>query len=198
MVRFISVSGNIGAGKSTLIHNIKDAIPNCHVMPERLHVWNHDDILSRYYADKKANFEEMQTRIVVDYGKVLSMIPDDGVYIMERCHLDALMVFCTVCKKNGEATDAAIRRITKIVDAYRMPHTVIYLNTDVDTCVKRIQKRGRAGESMISRAYLEQLHDAHRDMVSTLTKDGVDVRVIDNNDAATVLKHVIPGQAAVL
>jgi len=186
MARFISISGNIGAGKTTLINKIKEIIPGCHVMPERLHLWNHDNILARYYSNKKKYAEEMQQRILDDHHDLLKSIPETGTFVMERCHLDALMVFCVIGHSNGEISTKAMLDYEKQVSSFRKPDTLIYLDTDANTCIDRIAKRGRSGEDMISSEYIFQLDAAYKNMYISLTANGYNCKIINNNNLKSV------------
>eukprot|EP00548_Thalassiothrix_antarctica_P014441 CAMPEP_0194165150 /NCGR_PEP_ID=MMETSP0154-20130528/1162_1 /TAXON_ID=1049557 /ORGANISM="Thalassiothrix antarctica, Strain L6-D1" /LENGTH=191 /DNA_ID=CAMNT_0038875521 /DNA_START=84 /DNA_END=659 /DNA_ORIENTATION=+ len=186
MARFISISGNIGAGKTTLINMIKEAIPGCHVMPERLHLWNHDNILARYYSNKKKYAEEMQQRILDDYSDAFNNIPETGTFVMERCHLDVVMIFCAIGHSNGEVSSKAMADFEKQASSFRKPDTLIYLNTDANTCIDRIDKRGRNGEDMISSEYILQLDAAHKNMYGSLSANGYNCKIINNNNFESV------------
>ena len=52
------------------------------------------------------------------------------------------------------------------------PGTIVYLRADLETCMKRIAVRGRAGEASIDAAYLARLHDAHEAWIAKLQRDG--------------------------
>lgn len=171
----VSVDGNIGSGKSTLVEIIKKSISNYRTLKEPLVVWENvvdsekGNIITKFYSDKQRwaytfqNFAFI-TRMVQLYN-VLQEQPQ--VIITERSPLTDKYVFATMLYHDGTMSEIEWEIYNYWYSYFNVKvDAIIYLNTDIEVCYKRINKRNRNGESDINLEYLAKLDKYHQNLIS--------------------------------
>lgn len=170
---FISIEGNIGAGKSTFLKKITDDLM-CPLLLEPCHEWQNisgHNLLDAFYKDIKRWAYSFQlyaflTRIESIEKKLDSMKND--FFISERSIFADRYVFAEVCYNNGNMNelewnmykawfDWTISRINTQV----LPAAIIYLKVSPEVSYQRINIRGRAEEKNIPIDYLEALNNQY-------------------------------------
>lgn len=192
----ISVEGSIGAGKSTFCAMLKD--DDFAVCEEPVTDWilqskdgTRLNALTAFYHNKTkyaSMFQTLVLRTRVEQARVWK----GG--IVERCiHSDR--IFGTMQYRLGHMDEMEYAAyLYQFRQAVRdMPTPVcgyIYIKTSVDTCLDRIAKRNRAGESGITKEYLSLLEEEHESWMSTesnvLVIDGE--RKFEQRDIDAVVK----------
>lgn len=169
----ISLDGNIGAGKTTLLKILKD-IPGVYVIEEPVGIWeqfnmNGKNILQHFYEDQNRWAYTFQnaailTRII-HINKSIKENPGYKLYITERSVLTDKFVFAKMLHKDKIIDDMEMQLYNMWFDNFGTMDVagILWLTTDVPTCVERIRLRGRLGEENISQEYLENLDKAHHD-----------------------------------
>ena len=182
----ISVEGNIGAGKSTLMQLLKTR--GFLVKPEPVVDWtiaSKDgttiNVLEEYYNNPKKYCFCLQTgclRSRVDQTRFI----DNG--FVERSVYSDKRVFADLQLKLGNMDlieygcylkqwEQAIRDTKK-----RAINGHIYLRTDWQTCFERKNQRQRAGESVITESYLQNVEELHEQWLNTDNTAPPDVPVL--------------------
>lgn len=169
----ISLDGNIGAGKTTLLKKLKN-IPGVYVIEEPVGVWeqfnvNGKNILQHFYEDQSRWAYTFQnaailTRII-HINKAIKENPGYKLYITERSVLTDKFVFAKMLHKDKIIDDMEMQLYNMWFDNFGTMDVagILWLTTDVQTCVERIKIRGRPGEENISQEYLEHLDKAHHE-----------------------------------
>jgi deoxyadenosine/deoxycytidine kinase len=169
----ISLDGNIGAGKTTLLKKLKN-IPGVYVIEEPVGVWeqfnvNGKNILQHFYEDQSRWAYTFQnaailTRII-HINKAIKENPGYNLYITERSVLTDKFVFAKMLHKDKIIDDMEMQLYNMWFDNFGTMDVagILWLTTDVQTCVERIKIRGRPGEENISQEYLEHLDKAHHE-----------------------------------
>jgi deoxyadenosine/deoxycytidine kinase len=169
----ISLDGNIGAGKTTLLKKLKN-IPGVYVIEEPVGVWeqfnvNGKNILQHFYEDQSRWAYTFQnaailTRII-HINKAIKENPGYKLYITERSVLTDKFVFAKMLHKDKIIDDMEMQLYNMWFDNFGTMDVsgILWLTTDVQTCVERIKIRGRPGEENISREYLENLDKTHHE-----------------------------------
>jgi deoxyadenosine/deoxycytidine kinase len=167
----ISLDGNIGAGKTTLLNTLKN-IPDVYVIDEPVGVWeqfnvNGKNILQHFYEDQHRWAYTFQnaailTRII-HINKAIEENPGYKLYITERSILTDKFVFAKMLHKDKVINDMEMQLYNMWFDNFGTMNVagILWLTTDVPTCVERIKIRGRPGEENITKEYLEHLDKAH-------------------------------------
>jgi deoxyadenosine/deoxycytidine kinase len=189
----LALEGNIGAGKTTLLRYIQENHHDIQLIDEPVDTWetmktpDGKNILQHFYGDMERwayTFQNtaLLTRIE-NIQRAIDKHPNARLFLMERSYLTDRYVFAKILHEDKKMNDMELDIYTRWYDHFtsKYPiHSILWLNTDVDTCVERIHKRARPGEENIPRDYLARLDKAHRDWlevdscvheVITLTKD---------------------------
>jgi deoxyadenosine/deoxycytidine kinase len=122
------------------------------------------DLLASFYRDPIQFGYPLQQKIMLSLAKRETECPSDVKVsmVMERSLDTAVNVFSEVMWGEGWLTNTEIaviretgpflRQITPLV-----PTGVVYLDVEVDEAFRRIRRRGRGGEHLITRDYLAKI-----------------------------------------
>ena len=107
---------------------------------------------------------------------------DKKIILIERCMLTD-KVFFDINVENGFSNpmeEAMFKNLYEFLsnNVYPKLSGIIFLDTSVDECLKRIEKRGRSEEVNLERKYLMQLNDAFLDLI---VKCNVPILRLDGN-----------------
>ncbi len=175
----ISLDGNIGSGKSSLLAALEKSAPEFTVLPEPVADWlsikndSGESLLSLFYKDaSRWSFTFQQaaflTRLVGTTSAVEAYKPQPGkapVIISERSVLTDRHIFAETMRQEGKMDSLEWALYMKWFNAFaqRAPvRGIVYLATSPALSQERILKRGRDGEGSISLAYLETLDRQHQ------------------------------------
>jgi deoxyadenosine/deoxycytidine kinase len=192
----ITLDGNIGVGKSTLLKLIGQMLPDVEIVLEPVNEWEKlvsDDgksLLSHFYEDSVRwgyTFQNcaILTRIL-ETRKVLSSTKKK-VIITERSVLTDLHVFAKMNYELGNINSLEWSLYKKWFDGYsnEIPiDAVIYVTTSVETANERIKIRDRKGEGGIPLEYLQKLDEYHHKWL-----DNTDMPVLKVSTEENVFKH---------
>jgi deoxyadenosine/deoxycytidine kinase len=177
-MKIVSIEGNIGSGKSTLIDILKKSKLNYVFIPEPVSLWNeikdHDGttILERYYQDPKGyafSFQMMAyiTRVQT-IKKAIRDNPEDSVLITERSVYTDREVFAKMLyhakKINFIEYSIYLKWFDELCDI--SVNSIIYIQTNPNTCFSRVKQRNRQGENEISLSYLENCDVYHDNWIN--------------------------------
>ncbi len=202
MSRIISIEGNIGSGKSTLVKNIQTLFKNRKIpedkvlfLQEPVDVWNTiqdndgSTILEHFYKNQEKYGFSFQMMAYISRLSILKnaikKYPNTTI-ITERSLYTDRYVFAKMLYDNKKIDDICYQIYLKWFDDFidELPkHEFIYMKTHPEKCLERIKKRNRAGEN-IELSYLIDCDVYHDEMLSSnecyseLVLDGN----IDNHD----------------
>jgi deoxyadenosine/deoxycytidine kinase len=180
----ISIEGNIGSGKSTLMETLKDVHKNNdHVvfLKEPVDEWekitdsNGITILEKFYKDQeKYSFPFQMMAYISRLNELRNTLkklrPSDKKYVIisERCLYTDKFVFAKMLFESGKMEDVNYQIYLNWFDSFSQEfpiHKIIYVKTLPEICHKRINIRSREGEENIPLSYLESCHKYHEDML---------------------------------
>ncbi len=187
MTIIISIEGNIGSGKSSVIKELKKKYKQFYYLEEPVDSWtsvkddNGKTILDLFYGDNTRWAYTFQNLAYITRVKQILAIKDKYEYIvMERSIFTDRNVFAKIMEQDGHINKIEkglydqwfefLKKDVK-VDGY------IYIKADPKTSLERIRKRNRQGEENITLEYLEKLHKAHNEWLiqeNTTNIDGND------------------------
>jgi deoxyadenosine/deoxycytidine kinase len=189
----ISIEGNIGTGKTTFLNKLKEKINDSVFIKEPVDIWlglkdnSGENILEKFYKNPKRwcyTFQNLAfiTRLnsILDeyYETDKKFIFSDRITVSDR------KIFATMSKEDGLMDEIEWNIynfwynnefINKLVENKIY---YIYLKSDPETCLKRINKRNRSEEINITLDYLNKLHNLHE---KWLTDNKKNVLILDNN-----------------
>jgi deoxyadenosine/deoxycytidine kinase len=175
----LSLDGNIGAGKTTLMEAIRIAMPEVEVVVEPVGEWlslkdaNGKSLLELFYEDKRRWAYTFQNCAILTRLRTIKeaiATTKKQVILTERSVLTDRFVFAEMLRASGDITSLEWQLYSMWYDTFAagLPMAgVIYLGTDVSTSAERIVHRGRTGEDQIPRTYLADLDAQHKKWLSS-------------------------------
>ncbi len=168
------VEGNIGAGKSTFLRLIQNAL-SVQIVQEPVAEWQSvaagQNLLDAFYKDTKRWAYTFQsyaflTRMMEQKRKALEL--GQGIQIIERSVYSDRYCFAKNCFEMGTLSPLEWSLYQQTFDwlvSYFLPKPsgFIYLKTSPEKCFERLKKRDRKEESALSLEYLQKLHAKHED-----------------------------------
>ena len=200
---FVSIEGNIGTGKSTLIEmlqkhfakNMNNSCKKIGYIPEPIHIWNSvtDNqgvtILEKYYEDQKKYAFPFQMMAYISRlsGMRKAMQQDYDIVIMERSMFTDKEVFAQMLFHDGKIETIEYNIYKKwfnefIGDFPQIRH--IYIQAEPEVSEERVLKRGRHGEK-IPLTYLESCHAYHEHWLVNNNKSESTTLLLDGNKDMT-------------
>ena len=173
----ISIEGNIGSGKSTLIAQLKDYYKgddSVVVFEEPLNQWNeikNEDgltMLEMFYSDQKKYSFSFQIMVLNSFIKLIRETREKNPYttiIMERSIETSRYVFAQMLFDDGVISKMDFQIYCNLYDEFSdnyKPIVNFYLQTEPDICLERIRKRNRKGEEGITIEYLRKCDSYHK------------------------------------
>ena len=187
-VKIISIDGNIGSGKSTLMGNLKSYFSNNKnvvFLKEPVDEWetitdeNGITILEKFYENPSKygfSFQIMAYISRLDVIRKEIKKNPDAIFISERSLFTDKLVFAKMLFDSGNIELVNYKIYLKWFDTFADDFPVskvIYVNTDPEICHMRIEKRSRTGESNIPLDYLQNCHKYHNNMLDVNSEDCV-------------------------
>jgi deoxyadenosine/deoxycytidine kinase len=209
----ISIDGNIGAGKTTFLNELKKKYPEWHFIDEPVDSWMKfkneagESLLEVYYKDRKRWSYTFQncaflTRVrgiskaIKDWKESCILNPENAkhnIFITERCVDTDYNVFAKMLHDDGSLDKMEW-------DMYRQWHRylssygegcnvsgIVYVTCSAEKCKTRIGIRSRDGEDGIPVDYLTQLHKYHEDWISNTT---IPVYLLDTEEDNATNSHL--------
>jgi deoxycitidine kinase/deoxyguanosine kinase len=179
----VSIDGNIGSGKSTTWDMLKEAYKgrdDVHFVEEPVDSWHHIKdadgvpILTNFYKDKKAfafRFQMMAyiSRLALLRQTVRANAGRCRVIITERSVDTDRNIFAKMLYDSGDIAHDEYTIYNMWFDEFVRDLPVaglVYIRADPETCMQRIHKRGREGET-IPLDYIQKCHDYHDEWINS-------------------------------
>ena len=192
----VSLDGNIGSGKSTTWNLLKEAYngrDDVHFVEEPVGSWSKVKdaagvpILTNFYKDKQAyafRFQMMAyiSRLALLRQTVRANAGRCRVIITERSVDTDRNIFAKMLYDSGDIAHDEYAIYNMWFDEFVRDLPVaglVYIRADPETCMQRIHKRGREGES-IPLDYIQKCHDYHDAWINGTMMTGQKL-VIDAN-----------------
>lgn len=180
----ITIGGNIGCGKTTLIRALESQGMN--VKPEPIEKWG--SWLDLFYSDMKRFCFSFQMKILydfLDYG--------DSFFVSERSPMDSLYVFAKGLVHTDVMSYMEYNLLSDFVGRIGwVPDVYIYLRASPETCFERIQKRSRDCENGVGIDYIRTIHQEYERLTSDiLPEKNVQVHVLDASKGPEEVKAAV-------
>jgi deoxyguanosine kinase len=179
-LRYVTVEGCIGVGKTTLTHLLTkylNARPVLEIVEE-------NPFLPDFYKDQVAHAFKTQMFFLLSRFKQQEallqgeLFEGDGVVVSDYLFAkDRIFAELTLSPSEMGLYDQIFRALAQRI---RKPDLVIYLHAPMDVILERIARRGRSFEKDIDRGYLESLVDAYSRFFTDY--DQAPVLMIDTSD----------------
>jgi deoxyadenosine/deoxycytidine kinase len=188
----LSIDGNIGAGKSTFLNQLKKQFPKWHFVDEPVDTWtkfvneDNESLLEVFYKDRKRWSYTFQncafltrvrsiTKAIKDWKTECQTKPDEivnNIFITERSVATDFNVFAKMLHQEGSLNKMEwdmYRQWYRYLSTDTKINGIIYITCNHELCKDRINIRSRTGEDAIPMEYLEQLHEYHEYWIENTT-----------------------------
>jgi deoxyadenosine/deoxycytidine kinase len=205
----LSIEGNIGGGKSTLLQELRKKYTNdekddvfVYFLKEPVDEWEKikDEagvtMLENFYKDPKKYAFPFQMmayvsrlkvfRDMLKHVKKLNILNKKIVFVTERTLYTDKMVFAEMLYDSGNIEYINYQVYLQLFDtsSEEVPlNKVVYIKTIPETCYSRILKRSREGESNISLEYLTNSSKYHDVMLEKFIDESIcrEQLILDGN-----------------
>jgi deoxyadenosine/deoxycytidine kinase len=178
---FITIAGNIGVGKSTLVQLLSDRVgwePVFEAVSENPYLADFYEDMQRWSFQSQVYF--LSRRLQQHH----TLLQHPNSIIQDRSVYEDAEIFARNLFQQGDMND---RDWASYIDLYRTltlllkaPDLVIYLKASVPTLRRRISHRGRDFERGIASEYLERLNKLYDEWANNFTMSPV--LIIDTNN----------------
>lgn len=188
---FVSIAGNIGVGKSTLVKLLADKI-GWEAVQEAV---AENPYLEDFYADMERWSFHSQVffliRRIQQHHEVLqnrrSVLQDRSVYEDAEIFARNLYRQKLMSQRDWASYYELYRTLGEILEP---PDLVIYLRASVPTLRRRIEQRGRTFEQQMTNEYLTQLNQLYDEWAASFTQSPVLIVDTDNLDYVQYDSHL--------
>ena len=192
-IKIVSIEGNIGSGKTTLIQRLKKENTSFIFLPEPVDLWNEIkdssgvSIIEKYYANKQKysfSFQMMAyiTRLS-QLKKCIETAPENSIIITERCLNTDRYVFAKMLYDTKFIEDIEYSIYTRWFDEFKEFTNIsalIYIQTTPEVCLERTHIRNRKGEELIPLSYLSSCHNYHENWI--IDNNNVPLLILNGNN----------------
>jgi len=194
----ISIEGNIGSGKSTVISKLctEKRMP---VFLEPVHEWK--EWLALFYTDPTRWGFSFNLHVLMTFNR---WIHNDFTAVYERSPISNRQVFTQLGFEEGRLNALELALFDTMYEKLAWePDVVVYIRTDPHVSMQRMQQRARDCESSVPLKYLEAIHHKHETLFhgqsyvpeTFAKKKNVRVFEVDGNQSAdevyTSVVHIL-------
>lgn len=183
----VIVDGPVGVGKTSLMDILIEEMGLCpFVEPVE-----DNPLLSKFYHNRKRYSFPLQIFFLNRRFAMLKAAADYDNAVMDRS-IYGDVIFARLLNQGGdmENEEYALYKelLANMLEHVKPPKLMIYLETSVDSVIKKIVKRGRDYEQIVEREYWENLNREYQDYfshynISPLLKISVDDLDFVNSEA---------------
>ena len=205
----ISVEGNIGSGKSTILKFLGENYKNDNLknniifLQEPVDEWNSITdkegitILSKFYENQeKYSFPFQMMAYISRLALLKETIKKNpgSIIVTERCLETDRYVFEKMLYDSGKIEEVEHKIYLKWFDHFSeevIINKIIYLKTSPETSFYRIGKRNRNGESNIPIEYLTNCNIYHDNMIDKMKSIGINVLTLECDIDTSLNNNII-------
>ncbi len=184
-----ALEGNIGAGKTTILKILEKHFKDVEFIEEPVKKWQNlggMNLLDSFYKDPQRwgfsfEFYSMLTKI---QALLKAADSDKQIVIIERSILSN-KIFMDLSNELGKLDKMEYCMLLNtykfyLENVYPQIQGIIYLDTPLDECIKRITKRNRGEECSIEKSYLEAIKKKMDELANSSTM--IVIRIDGNYD----------------
>jgi deoxyadenosine/deoxycytidine kinase len=207
MSLIISIDGNIGSGKSTIINNLKNQFVNENYIifiEEPVDEWikikdSGKNILEKFYEDPiKYAFPFQMMALITRFHTINEIIKKNpkALIITERSLYTDKYIFAKMLFESNKMNTIEYQIYNKWFSKFmqKLPeHKYIYISSDPNICFERIQERNRVGEDKIDIDYLTSCNQYHNDMFNKINPNlniNIDDKDLKSNEYNKILNKI--------
>ena len=158
-LRYISIEGVIGAGKTSLAKRISERL-NAKIILEQ---FDNNPFLEKFYVDRKRFAFQTQMFFLINRFKQQQELHQEDLfsehiicdYIFDK---DRIFAYMNLSKDELNLYESIYPLLARTL---RKPDLVIFLQSSTDRLMYNIKSRNRKVERAITRSYIEELSEAY-------------------------------------
>ncbi len=183
---YIAFEGNIGAGKTTLVHKIAEDF-NGKTVLER---FADNPFLPKFYKDQNRYAFPLEMSFLADrYQQLADDLAQFDLFkdfIVADYHIFKSLIFAKITLAEDEYR--LYRNLFDIIyKEMPKPDLYVYLYQNTERLLQNIKKRGRIYEQNIEATYLDKINNGYLEYIKSQTD--LNVLIIDVSDRDFVKKH---------
>ena len=172
-MKYISISGAVAAGKTTLLERLLERFGERAVAHEERPQDN--PFIREYYADSRRwSFHSQMTFLALYFDHMNWRDAGREFYFFDRCLIENL-VLARYRLEVGDLTITeygVIEKMARGIEKLMPPiDSYIYLRCSVPLLTERLRLRGREYESELGRAYAEKLRALYEEWIEELPRE---------------------------
>jgi len=191
MNKFITIAGNIGAGKSTLVYMLSQRLrwePFFEPVANNPYLADFYQDMAAWGFHSQVYFLSHRLRVYSELSKSnSSVILDRSLYEDAEIFAHNLFKRGIMGKRDYETYESLYQSLVSFLPT---PDLMIYLRASTETLINRIEKRGRDYEKTISPDYLSQLNESYESWISGFSLCPVLTIPSDNLDFVSMPDHM--------
>jgi len=183
---YVAFEGNIGAGKTTLVHKIAEDF-NGKTVLER---FADNPFLPKFYKDQNRYAFPLEMSFLADrYQQLADDLAQFDLFkdfIVADYHIFKSLIFAKITLAEDEYR--LYRNLFDIIyKEMPKPDLYVYLYQNTERLLQNIKKRGRIYEQNIEGSYLDKINNGYLEYIKSQTD--LNVLIIDVSDRDFVKKH---------
>lgn len=173
----ITIDGNIGSCKTSLLNFFHKTFKMA-IDLEPVDSWN--EYLNNMYTNEKDNTYNFQIKVWMDRCWIqeksnVLVLMERSPYFIKHVFIEKAYEDKTIDKEQYEI----LQSLHKKTDDLWKPNAYIYLRSEPEMCMQRINKRGRQSERNIKLEYVQRIHEMHEQRLAEAVAQNMNVLVID-------------------
>ena len=191
MKKFITIAGNIGAGKSSLVDKLSHLLgwqPFYEPVTKNPYLADFYSNMPAWGFHSQVFFLTHRLRVYHDLAECTnSVILDRSLYEDAEIFARNLFINGNMAERDYQTYEALYQSLLCFLPT---PDLVIYLRASVETLQQRIHLRGREYEQSIDPAYLIQLNQAYESWIASFSLCPILTVPADNLDFVSKPQHL--------
>jgi len=169
-VKFLSLEATIGAGKTTQLELIKEALggrDDVVFLDEPVDEWERRGLLADFYHGRIGTGTFQLMVLMSLAGPLIAAVQKrPSLIIAERSPFSNYHTFAKANLVESELTayQYTFEELLKAIPAGEIETHMVYLKISPEAALERIKARNRSAEDSVSLAYLRTLHEYHEAM----------------------------------
>ena len=186
--RFIAIEGNIGAGKTTLCHQLQKDY-DCRLVLEQ---FTDNPFLPFFYENQERYAFPVELFFMTERHKQLQENVAQQNLFQELIISDYFFLKTLLFAKNNlnDEENRLFKRLFHILNtSFPKPDLLVFLHRSVDNLLKNIKNRGREYEQDITPEYLQGIQNTYYEYFRTETSTPILIIDVDEINFLTSKRH---------